>query len=145
MKTLTKFVSAVFAVLIFAMGAVAANGALPTPSPRPTPVPRPTPPLTADIGSSYSNSKVPYSLDPTAILNAIGLCCSHNIFGGYADFNGDGIPDVVFTFLSGSMEGLPIVIALGQPGGSYIDGTIQVISGELPAPVHARKILVAVF
>src|SRR5262249_749476 len=35
-------------------------------------------------------------------------------------------------------------IALGQPGGGYIDGTTQVISGELPAP-HGRKILVADF
>jgi FG-GAP repeat. len=67
------------------------------------------------------------------------------IWGGYADLNGDGIPDVVFTFISGTTTGLPIVIALGQPGGGYIDGTTEVISGEVPAPVDARKILVADF
>src|SRR5882724_1064101 len=145
MKPPTRFISVAFAVLILAVGAVAANGGVKDSRPRPTPAPRPTPPLTADIGSSYSNSKVPYTLDRQAVLTAIGHCCTENIFGGYADVNGDGIPDVVFTFLSGTMEGSPITIALGQPGGSYIDGTTQVISGEVPAPVHARKIIVADF
>src|SRR5205823_836318 len=146
MKTITEFICATFSVAILTIGAVTANsGPLTKPRPRPTPAPRPTPPLTADIGSSYSNSKVPYTLDYPAILTAIGHCCSTNIWEGYADLNGDGIPDVVFTFLSGSTEGSPIIIALGQPGGSYIDGTTQVISGEVPAPVHARKILVADF
>src|SRR5438874_1155635 len=146
MKTITEFICATFSVAILTIGAVTANsGPLTKPRPRPTPAPRPTPPLTADIGSSYSNSKVPYTLDYPAILTAIGHWCSTNIWEGYADLNGDGIPDVVFTFLSGTTEGSPIVIALGQPGGSYIDGTIQVISGEVPAPVHARKILVADF
>ena len=41
--------------------------------------------------------------------------------------------------------GGPTVIALGQPGGGYIDGTTQVISGEVPAPISPRKILVADF
>ena len=146
MKTITEFICATFSVAILTIGAVTANsGPLTKPRPRPTPAPRPTPPLTADIGSSYSNSKVPYTLDYPAILTAIGHCCSTNIWEGYADLNGDGIPDVVFTFLSGSTEGSPIIIALGQPGGSYVDGTTQVISGEVPAPVHARKILVADF
>ena len=147
MKTLTKFISAAFAVLIFAMSAVTANGGpLPTPRPRPTPAPRPTPPLTADIGSSYTNSKVPYSIDPTAILTAIGHNPSRGIFGGYSDLNGDGIPDVVFTFISGQpTEGLPIIIACGQPGGSYVDCTTQIIPGEVPAGVDPRKILVADF
>src|SRR5882672_12606272 len=150
MKTLTKFISAAFAVLIFAIGAVATSGAckngegLATPRPRPTPAPRPTPPLRADIGSSYSNSKVPYSIDAEAIATAIGHP-EGGLYGGYADLNGDGIPDVVFSPLSGTTTGLPIFIALGQPAGGYIDGTAQVISGEVPAPVHARKILVADF
>ena len=52
MKMLTKLISAAFAVLIFAMGAVTADGAVKGSRPRPTPAPRPTPPLTADIGSS---------------------------------------------------------------------------------------------
>src|SRR5438874_9122111 len=133
MKTITEFICATFSVAILTIGAVTANsGPLTKPRPRPTPAPRPTPPLTADIGSSYSNSKVPYTLDYPAILTAIGHCCSTNIWEGYADLNGDGIPDVVFTFLSGSTEGSPIIIALGQPGGSYVDGTTQVISGEVP-------------
>jgi hypothetical protein len=82
MKTITKFIYAVFAVLILAIGALSANGAgkngegLATPRPRPTPAPRPTPPLTADVGSSYSNSKVPYAINRNAILSALGL-------GGY--------------------------------------------------------------
>ena len=140
METITKLI-----FLILVIGAVTANGAVKGSRPRPTPAPRPTPPLTADVGSSYSNSKVPYSLDYLAILDAIGHCCSVGIWGGYADLNGDGIPDVVFTFISGTTTGLPIVIALGQPGGGYIDGTTEVISGEVPAPVDARKILVADF
>src|SRR4051812_8920433 len=40
----------------------------------------PTPQLTANIGSSYNNAKVPYSLDYIAILEAIGHCCSTNIW-----------------------------------------------------------------
>src|SRR5438552_11615760 len=88
--------SAAFAVLIFAMGAVAANGAVPASRPRPTPAPRPTPPLTADIGTSYTNSKVPYSIDRNAILAALGYGSypPQSPSGvAYGDFNGDGIPD----------------------------------------------------
>src|SRR5258708_37167253 len=98
MKTLTKFISAAFAVLIFAIGAVATSGAckngegLATPRPRPTPAPRPTPPLTADIGSSYTNSKVPYTLDYLAILTAIGHPDSNPaVWAGYTTLNGYGI------------------------------------------------------
>src|SRR4030095_3507369 len=160
MKTLTEFIYAAFAVLIIAIGAITANGtgengkgstyrgmvAPRTSRPRPTPAPRPTPPippLTADIGSSYSNSKVPYSLDYFAILWAIGFPGLYPDSVGYGDFNGDGIPDVVFSPLS--TPGVPIVIALGQPGGGYIDGTTQVISGEVPVPVMVRKVIVADF
>jgi hypothetical protein len=148
MKTITKFISGTFAVLIFAMGAVTANGAVPTSRPRPTPAPRPTPPappLTADIGSSYSNSKVPYSLYGPAILTALGYPVQDPAAVAYGDFNRDGIPDVVFGVSNGTTMGMPIVIALGQPGGFYIEGTTQVISGEVPAPVDARRIIVADF
>jgi FG-GAP-like repeat len=141
----TKFISTASAVFILAIGAVTANGATKGSRPRPTPAPRPTPPLTADIGSSYSNSKVPYAIDGFSIMDAIGHPVPAMPMAGYADFNGDGIPDVVFAPLSGTMTGLPIIIALGQPGGGYIDGTAQVISGEVPAPIHPRKILVADF
>jgi hypothetical protein len=145
MKTITEFIYGASAILILAVDAVTANsGPLPTPRPRPTPYPRPTPPLTADIGSSYSNSKVPYSIDRNAILMALGYGSwpPQSPSGvAYGDFNGDGIPDVVFS------PGPPLgpVIALGQPGGGYIDGTTQVISGEVPAPIDARKIIVADF
>jgi FG-GAP-like repeat len=44
-----------------------------------------------------------------------------------------------------STTGGPPIIALGQLGGGYINGTAQIISGETPAPVGARKILVADF
>src|SRR4030095_1643455 len=137
MRTITSLIC-----VIVVIGAVATNGAsksgegLATPRPRPTHAPRPTPPLTADIGSSYSNSKVPYSLDGPAILTALGYPGQDPAGIAYGDFNGDGIPDVVFA------PPYAIVIALGQPGGGYIDGTTQVISGELPAP-NGRKILVA--
>jgi len=144
MKTITKFISAAFAVLIFAMGAVAANGGpLSTPRPRPTPAPRPTPPLTADIGTSYTNSKVPYSLDIEAILDALGYGPGWDPAPvAYGDFNGDGIPDIVCSI---STMGGPPIIACGQPGGGYVDCTTQVISGEVPEPVNPRKILVADF
>jgi hypothetical protein len=145
MKTITKFICAAFAVLILAMGAVTVNGGVPTPPPRPTPAPRPTPRLTADIGSSYSNSKVPYSIDRHAILTAIGYPSAYAIAVGYGDFNTDGIPDAVFAPISGTPTGLSIIIALGQPGGTYIDGTTQLISGEIPAPVHPRKTIVGDF
>jgi FG-GAP-like repeat len=139
MKTITEFIYGASAILILAVDAVTANsGPLPTPRPRPTPAPRPTPPLTADIGSSYSNSKVPYSLDHPAIFAAIGYPPEDPAGVAYGDFNGDGIPDVVFAPPDAT------VIALGQPGGGYIDGTTQVISGEVPAP-KGRKIIVADF
>jgi len=98
-------------------------------------------PSLADIGSSYSNSKVPYSINRPAILTAIGGAYSTPI--GYGDFNGDGIPDIVFA--PNTPTGLPIIIALGQPGGSYVDGTTQVISGQVPAPIVGRKIIVGDF
>src|SRR5438552_1203166 len=101
LKALAKLPSAAFAVLIFAMGAVTANGAVPTPRPRPTPAPRPTPPLRADIGSSYSSYKVPYSMDGEAIMEAIGHPMTVDPVGAYGDFNRDGIPDMVITPLSG--------------------------------------------
>ncbi|HZS18894.1 MAG TPA: VCBS repeat-containing protein [Candidatus Udaeobacter sp.] len=146
MKTITKFTWAALAFFIVTIGAVTANGRpLPTPRPRPNPGPRPTPPLTADIGSSYSNSKVPYSIDRHAVLTAIGYASAYALAVGYGDFNGDGISDVVFGPISGTTTGLPIIIALGQPGGSYVDGTTQVIPGEVPAPVHPRKAVVADF
>jgi hypothetical protein len=145
LKTITELIWAVFAVLILAIAAVTANsGPLPTPRPRPTPAPRPTPPLTADVGSSYSNSKVPYSIDIGAILTALGYPPNDPAPVAYGDFNGDGIPDVVFGNPVSTTGGSP-VIALGQPGGGYIDGTTQVISGEVPEPVNPRKILVADF
>jgi FG-GAP-like repeat len=143
---MTNFIYAVFAFLIVVIGPVTANSRpLPTPRPRPTPLPRPTPKLTADIGSSYSSSKVPYSIDRHAILAAIGYPSAYANAVGYGDFNSDGIPDVVFAPISGSPTGLPMIIALGQPGGSYIDGTTQVVPGEVPAPIHPRKIIVADF
>jgi len=145
MKPPTKFISVAFAVLILAMGAVAANGGVKDSRPRPTPAPRPTPPLTADMGSSYSNSKVPYEIDNAAILAALGYPGQDPAAVGYGDFNGDGIPDVVFGPGNGTPAGMPIVIALGQPGGWYIEGTTQVISGEVPAPPGDRKVLVADF
>jgi FG-GAP-like repeat len=144
MKPLTKFISAALTVLIFAMGAGAANGGVPTSRPRPTPAPRPTPPLTADVGSSYSNSKVTYSLDIGAILTTLGYPPNDPAPVAYGDFNRDGIPDVVFGDPVSTTGGPPL-IALGQPGGYYINGTTQVISGKVPAPVGARKILVADF
>jgi FG-GAP-like repeat len=147
MKTITEFIYAAFAVLILAVGAVSANsGPLSTPRPRPTPAPRPTPPLRADIGSSYSNSKVPYAINRSAILTALGYGAypPQSPSGvAYGDFNRDGIPDIVFAVYAGGDN--TIVIALGQPGGGYIDGTTQVISGEVPAPTGGRKILVADF
>jgi hypothetical protein len=144
-KTLTKFICAAFAFLILAIGAVTANGAVKGSRPRPTPAPRPTPPLTADIGSSYSNSKVPYEIDRNAILTMIGHPSPYLPEVGYGDFNRDGIPDVVFATFNGTDTGSPVFIALGQPGGSYIDGTTQVISGDMPAPIQPRKVLVADF
>jgi hypothetical protein len=140
MKTLTKFISAALAVLILAIGAVTANSQpLTTPRPRPTPAPRPTPPLTADIGTSYTNSKVPYAIDGQQILEDLGYPFEDPAGVAYGDFNRDGIPDVVLAPTDA------IVIALGQPGGGYIDGTTQVISGEVPAPTGGRKIIVADF
>ena len=62
----------------------------------------------------------------------------------YGDFNRDGIPDVVFGNPVSVTGGAP-VIALGQPGGGYIDGTTQIISGEVPEPINPRKVLVADF
>src|SRR5262245_29219903 len=116
MKTLTEFISAAFAVLIFALSAVTANaGSLTTPRPRPTPAPRPTPPLTADIGSSYSHSKVPYAIEGQEILEDLGYPFQDPAAVGYGDFNGDRIPDLVFGPGDGTMTGMPIVIALGQP------------------------------
>ena len=140
METITKLI-----FLILVIGAVSTNGAVKGSRPRPTPAPRPTPPLRADIGSSYSNSKVPYAVDGPAVMLALGYPGVDTAAVGYGDFNGDGIPDVVFGNSSGEPTGSPIVIALGQPGGFYIDGTTQVISGEVPVPVSARKILVADF
>jgi hypothetical protein len=75
----------------------------------------------------------------------MGYPSAYSLAIGYADLNGDGIPDLIFAPISGTTTGLSIIIALGQPGGSYIDGTTQIISGEVPAPVHPRKILVADF
>ena len=145
MKTITELIYAAFAILILAIGAVTANGGpLATPRPRPTPAPRPTPPLTADVGSSYSYSKVPYSLDIGAILTTLGYPPNDPAPVAYGDFNRDGIPDVVFGDPVSTTGGPPL-IALGQPGGFYINGTTQVISGEVPEPVNPRKILVADF
>ena len=145
MKTITSFVYAAFAVLIFAMGGVTANGAAKGSRPHPTPAPRPTPLLTADIDSSYTNSKVPYTIDGQQILEDLGYPFDDPRGVGYGDFNRDGIPDVVFGSNGSSPEGRTIVIALGQPGGGYIEGTTQIISGEVPTPIGASKILVTDF
>jgi VCBS repeat protein len=63
---------------------------------------------------------------------------------GYGDFNGDGIPDIVFS-PGNATPRVPIIIALRQPGGSYVNGTTQVIRGEVPAPIVGRKDIVADF
>jgi hypothetical protein len=137
------FSAAVVTGLAFIASVRVTASPTPTSRPRPTPAPRPTPPLRADIGSSYSNSKVPYSLDIGAILDALGYGPGWHPAGvAYGDFNGDGIPDIIFN---DPVSGGPPLIALGQPGGGYIDGTTQIISGEVPAPINARKIIVADF
>lgn len=98
----------------------------------------------ADTGSSYSNSIVPFSIGRDAVLQFTG----HNdgvVAQGYGDFNGDGLTDTVFAPFTQTVDGAPIVIALKRADGGFEDGTAEVIAGEVPAPVHARKVLVADF
>jgi hypothetical protein len=98
----------------------------------------------ADAGSSYRNSKVPFSVGREALAkftDHLGYATAI----GYGDFNADGRTDVVFAPISGTTAGAPIIIALKLPDGGYEDGTSKVVSGPVPAPVHPRKIVVGDF
>ena len=90
----------------------------------------------ADAGSSYALRKAAlwYNRDipQRAVYGA-----------GYADFNRDGLMDVVVAPVnfagSGAAEPIRIMI---NAGGSFVDQTATVLSNAHPGVVHARKVLV---
>ena len=63
----------------------------------------------------------------------------------YADFNKDGLLDVILASGTGKNEGVPILIYQGDSTGQFRNATEDIIPGEIPQTIHARKALVADF
>ena len=63
----------------------------------------------------------------------------------YADFNGDGLIDIVMAPAEGTEKGVSIRIYQGTRDEGFRNATSKIISGDVPTAVHARKALVADF
>jgi predicted GH43/DUF377 family glycosyl hydrolase len=64
-----------------------------------------------------------------------------------ADLNNDGLDDLIysgpiFPFMD---IGVPVRILMNDGAGNYVDGTSTMITGTVPAPIHAREALAADF
>lgn len=63
-----------------------------------------------------------------------------------ADFNGDGLVDVVVARLQGVGEAdLPVTVLLNRGNGKFVDGTARIFDGPPPKTEHPRQIAVADF
>ena len=90
----------------------------------------------ADAGSSYALRKAALWYNRHIPQRAV--------YGaGYADFNRDGLMDVVVAPVNFAGSGVtePIRIMINA-GGSFVDQTATVLSNAHPGVVHARKVLV---
>jgi hypothetical protein len=65
---------------------------------------------------------------------------------GSADFNGDGLPDVVYTAAnSGSTSTFAMQFALNRGGGRFVDGGRQLFEGPVPRTQGGGRLVVADF
>ncbi|MFZ6027114.1 MAG: FG-GAP repeat domain-containing protein [Chloroflexota bacterium] len=63
---------------------------------------------------------------------------------GYADFNRDGLEDVLMGYVSRTGEATPIKMFLQQPGGELIEDS-SLLPPVVPGTIHARKVAIGDF
>jgi hypothetical protein len=65
---------------------------------------------------------------------------------GSADFNGDGLPDVVYTTAtSGSTSTFAMQLALNRGGGRFLDGAKSLFEGSVPRTQGGGRLVIADF
>ena len=102
----------------------------------PIPIPLPGTFSTGPASGAY------YTVDEPRVAELPGVQ-----FLGFviADFNNDGLDDVITSGPGAPNVGVPLRILANDGGGSFVDATTTIISGEVPAPIHAREGLAADF
>jgi hypothetical protein len=82
---------------------------------------------------------------PTKVVPFTLPCCVTEM--AVVDLNGDGFEDVIAASFYYPIQnaGIPVQILLNNGQGGFVDGTSQIIVGNVPTTVQPRKILIADF
>lgn len=96
-----------------------------------------------DATSSYTQSRVPFSIELGRINAVAGGWFTEAT--AYADFNGDGQLDVAAMPIDFDFEPYPLAILTGIDDPALADITAQVVEGDRPALGRAYRALVADF
>ena len=101
------------------------------------------PPSNGAVTAASTPIPVPNSSYESSITS-IYVDTGGNLAVGYADFNQDGLEDMLAAYISGGIRKSPIKMVLQNPSGSF-DDEVSLLPDPLPGTVHARKIIIADF
>jgi hypothetical protein len=96
-----------------------------------------------DTTSSYTQSRVPFSIDLSLVDEAAGSWFTEAT--AYADFNGDGTTDVLAMPIAFDFSPQPPIVLTGLDQPALTDITADVLEGDMPRLVRAYRALVADF
>lgn len=137
-------------VVLFLVGNLLVACGAPTASPMseaPTATPTSVPPTVAATTAPQPSSTLPCYGEHQFILT-VNDTSSHGYepFLASADFNGDGLEDVVITKMTfQTMETYELDILLNDGNGSLVLATSSVFSGAVPAVQHPSQVVTADF
>jgi hypothetical protein len=96
------------------------------------------------IGAARAAPAIPRFARPTVPLQASVPAAANQIAA--ADFNGDGLVDVVIARLgSVSTDTFPVTVLLNRGNGRFVDATKSIFVGAPPRTQHPRQIVIADF
>jgi hypothetical protein len=101
------------------------------------------PPSNGAVTAASTPIPVPNSSYESSITS-IYVDTGGNTAVGYADFNQDGLEDILVAYVSMTTEKTPIKMFIQNPDGSF-DEEVSLLPDPLPGTVHARKIIIADF
>lgn len=98
----------------------------------------------ASAVTADSAAALPQFVKPTVALSKSVSAGANQIAA--ADFNGDGLVDVLIARLgSVTTDTFPVAILLNKGKGRFVDGTRSIFVGSVPRTQHPRQIVVADF